>query len=75
MATLIWISVRDRLPNDRRRVLVACQSSFLGIGVRNAISISRLGRGVEWEIERRGIGPLVYVTHWAELPPNPLGDE
>ena len=65
-----WISVKDRLPEDDKKVL--CYE------IGNSISI------MTFDLERKQFMPLkgsgrwiskVYVTHWMSLPEPPLEDK
>jgi hypothetical protein len=66
-----WIDVKRKLPDSRRRVMVAYHSALFG--GPNSIGIARCN------VDRRGNGDFgigsiywpVRVTHWAEIPAAP----
>lgn len=74
LESLQWISVADRLPDERERVLAfgRIRSTNLGPG--------KLGISVAWRIADRYFtdgasnvfGKMLYVTHWMPLPAPPL---
>lgn len=69
-----WIPVEERLPDDRRRVIVWIES-VLPYG-RESFQISRCnktGSGYAWDIEKYGgpFSPVLRVTHWLEAPQRP----
>lgn len=59
-----WVSVEDRLPEEKQRVIVRCE---------------RVGTSVGWILWGRwmtDIGPDAgKVTHWMPLPKSPKEDE
>jgi len=55
-----WVSVKDRLPEDGRSVLLAFPSGFMCVG--------RKMRHGEWH---NGQGEVRDVTHWMPLPEPP----
>lgn len=74
LESLQWISVADRLPDERERVLAfgRIRSTNLGPG--------KLGISVAWRIADRYFtdgasnvfGGMLCVTHWMPLPASPL---
>lgn len=55
-----WISVKDRLPEDEREVLVV----YCGEGIKDV--------HMSWyEGDEFGWATLGYVSHWMELPEPP----
>lgn len=74
LESLQWISVADRLPDERERVLAfgRIRSTNLGPG--------KLGISVAWRIADRYFtdgasnvfGEMLCVTHWMPLPAPPL---
>lgn len=74
-----WISVRERVPNDRRPVLVWGTYTFLGYD-RTGGKGEYLGRsrynwssdGGQFDIERASRGGWSHITHWAEITPPPM---
>jgi hypothetical protein len=69
-----WISVEDRLPDNHRRVLIACDGTTIGGAA--PIAIGLYGGGF-WSIaDADGTAHLtkymhVVVTHWMPLPEPP----
>lgn len=62
-----WIKVSDRVPNDRRRVLVTYTRPFLGLSKPQG-SITRYNPGGRFDIEEGShLLPGALVSHWAEL--------
>src|SRR5690606_583067 len=74
LESLQWISVADRLPDERERVLAfgRIRSTNLGPG--------KLGISVAWRIADRYFtdgasnvfGAMLCVTHWMPIPAPPL---
>lgn len=63
-----WIKVSERVPNDRRKVLVAYSSPFLLRPSKLSGAITRYNPGGCFDIEKGGSWiPAPMVTHWAEL--------
>jgi hypothetical protein len=77
MSSFQWISVKERVPGDRRRVLVVAEP-VVQLVSRRAIVISRCNfdttHGYAFDCEG-GRGFPIRVTHWAELPDLPPSDE
>jgi hypothetical protein len=64
-----WIKVTDRVPDNRRKVLVwgynyfpYISESFLGIS-----KFSKTSSGGEFDIENSSWFSTYVVTHWAEI--------
>jgi hypothetical protein len=69
-----WISVEERLPDNYRAVLVACEYTTIGGGAR--IAIGSYGGGFWSLADADGTHYLTkymhaIVTHWMELPEAP----
>lgn len=69
-----WISVEDRLPDNHRRVLVACEG--ITIGGAAPIAIGSYGGGLWSLADADGTAYLtkymhVVVTHWMPFPETP----
>jgi hypothetical protein len=69
-----WISVEERLPDNYRAVLVACEYTTIGGGAR--IAIGSYGGGFWSLADADGTHYLTkymhaVVTHWMELPEAP----
>jgi hypothetical protein len=72
-----WISVNDRLPENYRPVLVACEG--LTIGGYAPIAIGSYGGGLWSLADADGTAYLTKymrctVTHWMPLPEPPKGE-
>ena len=72
-----WISVEERLPDNHRSVLVACEG--LTIGGYAPIAIGSYGGGFWSLADADGTKYLTkymrcIVTHWMPLPPAPKGE-
>ena len=72
-----WISVKDRLPDNHRAVLIVCEGTT--IGGATPIAIGSFGGGF-WSIAD-GDGTMYLtkyrhciVTHWMPLPELPKGE-
>lgn len=73
-----WISVKERLPDNHRMVLVVCESTSISAGA--LIAIGSYGGGF-WSLG--GADGTLYLTkymqfvvsHWMELPEMPKGEE
>jgi hypothetical protein len=61
-----WISVEERLPEDRTRVVLAYHSTY------SAVRENQFRDGV-WKNDVNGIN--TDVTHWMELPAPPITDK
>ena len=57
-----WISVKDRLPDDERRVLVSCRTKK----GQQSVNLAYYWNGY-WH----GQGSMAGVTHWMPLPEPP----
>jgi hypothetical protein len=71
-----WISVNQRVPDDRCQVLAWGVASILGATRTHCLGITRFNpspRGGTWDIEKMCWSlriPIVHiVTHWAEIVP------
>lgn len=60
-----WISVKDRLPDDERRVLVSCRTKK----GQQSVNLAYYWNGY-WH----GQGSMAGVTHWMPLPEPPEVD-
>ena len=63
-----WISVKERLPEDSRSVILCTRSRIVGVGF-----YSKTTRN--WVQHYSGGGIYVDVTHWMPLPEPPKGVE
>ena len=71
-----WISVKDKLPDNYRAVLVVCQSTSISGGILRAVG--SYGGGCWSMADADGTMRLTKymqytVTHWMELPQIPKG--
>lgn len=72
-----WISVKDRLPDNYRAVLVSCEGTSISGGRLRAIG--SYGGGCWSMADADGTHRLTkymqyVVTHWMELPKSPKGE-
>lgn len=67
-----WIKRNDRVPNNRRKVMVWGKSSTCGLNEKSYFGISRFNLtpdGGQFDVEERGgLGFVsIRITHWAEI--------
>jgi hypothetical protein len=63
-----WISVRVRLPDDRRLVLVTQGRHICGVKLKPQVNLGHITTGEKWSCDFSFFVGFAHVTHWAELP-------
>lgn len=67
-----WINRNDRVPDNRRKVMVWGKSFTCGLNAKSYFGISRFNltpHGGQFDAEQRGGMSFVHIqiTHWAEI--------